>query len=133
MLIVGFYAGILALLYLVLTFRTIFLRGKMRVSLGDGKQELLQRAIRAHANFNEYVPLALILLFLVASSGSANFLVHTLGSALLFGRLLHALGVSRVPEPLMLRQVGMVLTASSILVAASYLLVKFVAYLFGTS
>ncbi|RYZ87513.1 MAG: glutathione metabolism protein [Moraxellaceae bacterium] len=124
MLIVGFYAASLALLYLVLTFRTIFLRGKLRVALGDGKQEPLQRAIRVHANFNEYVPLGLILLFLVASSGSPILLLHGLGVALLLGRLLHALGVSRSPEPLILRQLGMVLTIGSILVSAGFLLVR---------
>jgi uncharacterized protein len=124
MLIVGFYAASLALLYLVLTFRTIFLRGKLRVAPGDGKQEPLQRAIRVHANFNEYVPLGLILLFLVASSGSSILLLHGLGVALLLGRLLHALGVSRSPEPLILRQLGMVLTIGSILVSAGFLLVR---------
>jgi uncharacterized protein len=126
MLIIGFYAGALALLYLVLTFRTIFLRGKLRVALGDGKQESLQRAIRAHANFAEYVPLALILLVLIASNSSPTLLIHGLGLALLLGRLLHALGVSRTPEPLVLRQAGMVLTIGCILVSAVYLLVKFI-------
>lgn len=66
MAIVGIYAGVLALLYMVLTFRTIYLRGKFKAALGDGKQELLQRAIRVHGNFNEYVPLGLVLLLLVA-------------------------------------------------------------------
>ncbi|HEY6530313.1 MAG TPA: MAPEG family protein [Cellvibrionaceae bacterium] len=123
--IVGFYAGCLALLYLVLTLRTIVLRGKLKVALGDGKQEPLQRAIRVHANFNEYVPIGLILLFLIASSGSPALLIHGLGIALLLGRLLHALGVSRTPEPFVLRQAGMVLTIGSILVSAGYLLLQF--------
>jgi uncharacterized protein len=123
--IVGFYAGCLALLYLVLTLRTIVLRGKLKVALGDGKQESLRRAIRVHGNFNEYVPIGLILLFLVASSSSPALLIHGLGIALLFGRLLHASGVSRTPEPFVLRQAGMVLTIGSILVSAGYLLLQF--------
>jgi hypothetical protein len=69
--VVALYAGILALLYLVLTFRTIVLRGRLRVTLGDGGSEALQRAIRAHANFGEYVPLALVLQLLLASTGAS--------------------------------------------------------------
>lgn len=123
MAIVGLYAGVLALLYIVLTFRTIILRGKFKAALGDGKQELLQRAIRVHGNFNEYVPLGLVLLFLVAANQAPNYLIHILGAALLLGRLLHALGVSRSPEPLILRQIGMVLTTGSIITSAGFLLV----------
>ncbi len=124
--IVGIYAALLALLYMVLTFRTILLRGKFKAALGDGKQEQLQRAIRVHGNFNEYVPLGLVLLWLVAANQAPNYLIHGLGAALLTGRLLHALGVSRSPEPLILRQVGMVLTIGSIITSAGFLLVHLV-------
>ncbi|HRH78340.1 MAG TPA: MAPEG family protein [Cellvibrionaceae bacterium] len=127
MLIVGFYAACLALLYMVLTFRTIFLRGKFKRALGDGNHEPLQRAIRVHANFNEYVPLGLVLLSVLAAHQASAYLLHGLGAALLVGRLLHALGVSRSPEPLILRQVGMVLTTGSILVSAGNLVLFFLA------
>ena len=120
--IVALYAGLLALLYLVLSFRTIVLRVRLRVSLGDGGSEALQRAIRAHANFGEYVSLALVLQVLLASTGASATLLHGLGAALLLGRLLHAIGVSRVPEPLSLRMVGMVLTTGT-LAASGVLLV----------
>ncbi|HMW50064.1 MAG TPA: MAPEG family protein, partial [Cellvibrionaceae bacterium] len=77
-------------------------------------------------NFNEYVPLGLVLLLLVAANQAPNYLIHSLGAALLTGRLLHALGVSRSPEPLILRQVGMVLTTGSIITSAGFLLVHLV-------
>ena len=102
------YAALVTLLYLVLTFRTIVLRGRLRVALGDGNDKALQRAIRAHANLGEYAPLALLLLYMAEVAGARPATVHALGAALLLGRLLHALGISRVREPLPLRMAGMV-------------------------
>lgn len=84
------YAAVLALVFVALSMRVIERRRAARVSLGDGGDAELQRAIRAHANFAEYVPLALILLVLLESSRFSLYLVHALGVALLVGRLLHA-------------------------------------------
>jgi uncharacterized protein len=116
------YAALLALLFLLLTFRAIFLRGKNQVLLGDGGHPQLQRAIRAHGNFTEYTPIALILLLLLEGTGSKEWLLHAFGSALLLGRILHAAGVSQLREPLALRVTGMVLTNLVILGAAVLLL-----------
>lgn len=124
--IVFLYAGLLTLLYLVLTFRTIALRGRLRVALGDGNDRALQRAIRAHANLGEYGPLALLLLYMVENAGTRPTTVHALGGALVLGRLLHALGVSRLREPLPLRMAGMVLTTGCLAVSALILIVSFV-------
>ncbi len=86
--IVALYGGLLALLYLILSFRTIVLRGRLRVTLGDGGSEALQRAIRAHANFGEYVPLALVLQVLLASTGaSAPLPLRIAGMVLTTGTL----------------------------------------------
>lgn len=120
--IVVLYAALLTLLYLILTFRIIFLRGKLRAPLGDAGDRALQRAIRAHANFAEYVPLALLLMLMAAGSGATSTLLHGLGGALLLGRLLHAGGVSQVREPLPMRIAGMVLTTGCLFASAGYLL-----------
>lgn len=119
------YAALLALLYLVLSFRTIFLRRTLRVALGDGESPALRRAIRAHANFAEYAPLALILLYLAEQTGMSSVALHATGSALFLGRLLHGLGVSRLREPLILRMAGMVLTNGCLTVCSVYLLLSF--------
>ena len=63
--IVSTFAAILAILYIQLSFRVIKLRRAKRISLGDGGDKSLQAAIRTHANFIEYVPFSLILLFQV--------------------------------------------------------------------
>ena len=52
------------------------------------------RVIRGHANFAEYVPLALIMLGVLELSGASPYLLHGLGVALLAGRLLHGYALS---------------------------------------
>ncbi len=62
--ITAFYAALLAVLFLVLSFRVIGVRRGQRVEIGDGGDKELLRRMRVHANFAEYVPLALVLLAL---------------------------------------------------------------------
>ncbi|PPC75377.1 hypothetical protein C4K68_20640 [Pokkaliibacter plantistimulans] len=96
---IGLYAGLLGLIYIFLSYRVIAGRRQYRVALGDNHVAPLQRRIRVHGNFMEYVPLALILL-------------------LLLGRLLHAYGVSAEQENLRFRISGMVATMTVLLVAS---------------
>lgn len=118
------YAALLALIFVALSIRTIRLRRRYRVGVGDGSHAELQRAARVHANFAEYVPLALLLIYFVETGGGPLLLTHTLAIALLCGRLLHAWGVSQVRENYRYRTVGMVLTFSVILAACLYLLLE---------
>lgn len=116
------YAAILGLIFVALSLQTIRLRRRHRVALGDGNQAPLRRAMRVHANFAEYVPLALLLMFFVERGGGSALRMHVLGLALLIGRLLHAWGVSQVKEDLRYRTVGMVLTFGVIISACLFLL-----------
>jgi uncharacterized membrane protein YecN with MAPEG domain len=118
------YAALLALVFAGLSIRTVRLRQRLRVAVGDGRQPLLQRAMRVHANFAEYVPIALLLIFFLEIEIEAGWLVHALGSALLAGRVLHAYGVSQVQENLRYRVIGMALTFAVIIAAAVRLLVR---------
>ena len=54
--ITALHAGLLALLVLVLSFRTILYRRAHKVEIGDGGDKELLRRSRVHANFAEYVP-----------------------------------------------------------------------------
>ena len=78
--------------------------------------------MRRHANFVEYVPLALILIGLLEFNGVASNYIHYLGAALLLGRVLHAAffaqGVKSVP-----RGIGAGVTALVITIASVWLLV----------
>lgn len=88
------YAGLLAILYTILTVRVIVMRGSSATSLGDGGNLELQRRIRGHGNFAEYVPFALLMLGLLELSGFSHFLLHALGLGLLLARVLHGYALS---------------------------------------
>lgn len=105
------YAGLLALVLLALSYNVVRLRRLHQVGIGTGEVPALARAIRAHANFCEYVPLALILLLALALAGAAPaWALHGLGAALLVGRVLHASGLSRSAGASAARVWGTVLT-----------------------
>lgn len=89
------YAGLLALLLMLLSLQVVKARRAARVGLGTGDDPQLERAVRVHGNFVEYVPLALVLLLLAELNGAWPWLLHLLGLMLLSGRLLHAWGLSR--------------------------------------
>lgn len=88
-----FYAGLLALWFLVLSYRVVQQRGH-GVRLGDGGDPVLLRRIRAHGNFAEYVPFILIMIGLLESGGFPPWCLHTLGATLLIARLLHGISLS---------------------------------------
>jgi uncharacterized membrane protein YecN with MAPEG domain len=115
--ILPFYAALLGLLYVYLSLATVSRRKKVLVALGDGGDKLLQKKVRAHGNFQEYVPIALILIALFEYLGAFDWLIHLLAMALLIGRLLHAFGVSMEHEKLIYRVSGMGLTFLSILIS----------------
>lgn len=109
------YAALLGLVFVALSLRTIRLRRRHRVAIGDGGNAELRRAMRVHANFAEYTPLALLLIFFVEHDGAETLLVHALGIALLCGRLLHSWGVSRERENFRYRVSGMLLTFGTLI------------------
>lgn len=115
-------ASLLAFVYVALALRIIALRWKTRTGIGDGGHATLARAIRVHGNFSEYVPLGLILLFLLEQSGAQPGWVGPLCGALVLGRLLHAFGLSRSAGASVPRFVGMVLTFTALVVPAGLLL-----------
>lgn len=89
-LVAALYAGLCALLLLALTARVIRLRRAHGVAWGDGGRPDLMRAIRAHGNAAETIPLALILLALIEMLGAPGWVAHLFGLALVGGRLAHA-------------------------------------------
>lgn len=89
------YAALCGLLLLALSCRVVYLRGRHGVRIGDGGHEDLQRAVRVHGNFVEYIPLLLLLLFLLELTRQAPvWVLHLLGALIFVGRILHALGVT---------------------------------------
>ena len=112
------WAALLTFLYLWLAAQVIRGRYRTKTALGSGGDAGLERAIRAHANFAEYVPLALILIACVELQGGWLWFVHLLGATLLAGRIIHAFGISQEAEVLSRRRNGMVLTFATLALAA---------------
>lgn len=93
--ITAVYASLLAILYVILSYRVAQRRMRFQVGLGTGQNTDLERAVRIHGNFAEYVPFALLLLALVEAGGGPAWAVHAAGAGLLVARGLHALGLSQ--------------------------------------
>ena len=116
------YAALLGLLFLLLSGMVSKHRLRAQVSLGDGNDASLGQAIRAQANFAEYVPIALILIGLAEVFGAGDVLLHSLAGGLLLGRVLHAWGMNQPRAVHVTRKIGMLLTWLSILLASVFLL-----------
>lgn len=111
------YASVLALMFLALSWNVVKTRGKVKVGVGDGGDKMLLTAIRAHGNFAEYIPFALILMILAELNQAPFWLLHGVGVILVFGRLCHATSMLIV-EPkngdYRLRIAGMMSTFTSL-------------------
>jgi uncharacterized protein len=108
-------AAVMGLLNLWLGIRVSQVRVARKVMIGDGAvPEMVSRG-RAHANFNEYVPIALILMLLIELNVGASLYLWAIGLALVIGRVLHPFGMDR-PAPNPLRLGGMMLTWAAIAV-----------------
>jgi len=116
--IVAFYAGLLGLIAVALSIIVVRRRVDSKISFGSGGNPDLERAIRAHGNFTEYVPLILLLLLLLALGGTSAYLLHGLGIALVVARLAHAQGLLSSPGESRGRTIGVALTWTVLVVAS---------------
>lgn len=89
------FASLHVLLMLVLSVPIARHRHAHKIGLGDGGDGALMRMIRAHGNFIEYAPFALLMLGLLELCGLQAPWLWALGTTLLIGRVLHAAGLSR--------------------------------------
>lgn len=91
--ITAFFSGVFGIVFVFLSVRVAMARVRARVHHGDGGHGPLQRWIRIQANFAEYVPLALLLIGLNETGGAADWIIRSLLTILLVGRLLHPAGM----------------------------------------
>jgi uncharacterized membrane protein YecN with MAPEG domain len=109
--ITAVYAAIFGLFAAALTINVIANRVRLKVEGGDGGVPKMAQAIRAHANFAEHVPLAIILIGLAEMSGVRAWIIYyVLGGVLLVARVLSAVGLNRSLAGSMPRQAGAGLT-----------------------
>lgn len=120
--ITSIYAGLLGLMYLALTIRTIRGRLKNSVSIGDDGDKELGYRVRAHGNFAEYAPIGVVFLALIEIQGAPAIALHALGLCLFVGRLAHAYSFASYPPKMKPRQLGMMLTMTMLLASSLGLL-----------
>ena len=113
------FASILALMFIKLSFNVIGFRRKNKVSIGAGGVDELERAMRAHGNFAEYVPLGLFLMGALELNGAPLELVAILGTLLVVGRYFHAKGINEPPPEFTNRVRGMKLTFAALGLSAA--------------
>jgi len=107
----GFYTALNALILLILSMRVVRARLRTQTPIGDGGKPEMAAPLRAHANNAEYAPMALLLLWALATPlGRSIWLIHGVGATFTIGRLLHAIGLSGTMGPSPPRFAGMVLT-----------------------
>ena len=119
--VTAYTAAAMALILVALSLPISLRRQKTKISLGHGEDKLLHTQIRAHGNFTEYAAFGLLMLALVELVGAPLWMLCTVATALVAGRVVHAIGMffSSIP----LRGVGMIATYFSALMAAWGLLV----------
>jgi uncharacterized membrane protein YecN with MAPEG domain len=120
------YLGILALLFAALGMQVSCLRRGNKVLFGDGGNIKLRSAIRAHANFAEYVPIIVLMVAMLEISGMPAIRVHLLMAALLVARLLHPLGMYVGPRTLQFQicRVGGIVLTTLVLIASALMLLS---------
>ena len=116
--ITAIYAGLLGLIALVLGAGSGWIRTRTGVSLGDGGNPQQLVASRRHANFAEWVPMALILIAILELNGVPGIAIHILGGALVLARIAHPFGLDPERPGGAGRGIGALTTALVVLVAA---------------
>jgi uncharacterized protein len=122
--IVPAYAALLTFLYIFLSSRVIQSRVATRIGLGTGGHRGLERRMRIHANFAEYVPLALLLLVFMEMQGRPGWLLHLLCVVLVLARIGHAIALWDEKEIFRLRVASVSATFVVMLVAAVSVLTR---------
>ncbi len=114
-------AAAFAVIMVLLSALTSMRRAALRVTHGDAGDETLRRRIRAHGNFTEYTPLALVLLLLVELAGTSFAWTAALAISLFLARLLHAVGMLYMSGPA-LRAMAMFIQHTAFIFAAAMLI-----------
>ena len=107
--ITSIFAGILGFFYTLISFYVVRRRRTLKISLGSGDNPIMLQAISAHSNFQSYVPIFLILLYLLeVYSAIPVEIIITLGCFFTLGRILHFRGITT--NNFKLRVPGMIMT-----------------------
>ena len=89
------YAGFFGIMQVVLSWRVTKLRGKYEGNkMRETGHNEMTAAVRAQGNFVEYLPLALLLMWMLETMQFSPWLIHSLGVLLIIARLFHLHGLN---------------------------------------
>ena len=126
--ITSLLVGLFSILMVFLSFQVSLRRVKANNNSADGSgDETLRRRIRAHGNFIEYAPLAVISVGLAEFSGGPRTLVLGVAAAFFFSRVTHAFGMLYTSTPAA-RGIAMLVQHASFLVVGFWLALHSAAY-----
>ena len=100
------YVGLNLLLTLVLAINVV--RHRFKGESGD--PVALEKAVRAHGNNTEYVPIILVGLCVTAMMGTSAQTISILGGTLFVARVFHAYGIQQSKVPNIFGMVGIIVT-----------------------
>jgi len=125
--ITSLYASLLALIIIWLCYKVVVFRRLKGVDIGDGGDHRGSRHIRAQQNAVEYIPLTLILFAAYELNNGNHLLLHGIGIALVFARLIHPMGFVSKQGISFGRFYGTLITWLAILLLAGLNIGKFIA------
>ena len=113
------YAALCALILVGLQWRVVALRDKYQNTRmqEDGHSEMAA-VTRAVAHMVEYTPVALLLLLIAETQGTAPVIMHALGLTLIAGRLAHLKGLRDPSGKSPLRRLGTRIIWANIVIAS---------------
>jgi uncharacterized protein len=87
--------AVLVLLYFVLSLHVSMTRGRTKTGIGTGNDPdgPMSKAVRAHGNASEYIPIFVALFVYLLLSQSGGWLIVTTVVIITVARVLHALGM----------------------------------------
>jgi uncharacterized membrane protein YecN with MAPEG domain len=100
------YVGLNLLLTLVLAINVV----RHRFKGESGNPVALEKAVRAHGNNTEYVPIILVGLCVTAMMGTSAQTISILGGTLFVARVFHAYGIQQSKVPNIFGMVGNIVT-----------------------
>ncbi|WP_282610249.1 MAPEG family protein [Pelagibius sp. Alg239-R121] len=103
------FAGLLIVVQVFMTAFVGLYRVKSGIEFLDGGNVTMTRRMRAHGNFTETVPIALLVMVLAELLGAPAVLLWAGGAVLLIGRLMHAYTIVKYGTAVG-RAIGMAMT-----------------------
>ena len=113
------YAGFFGILLVCLCWRVVSLRNRQENKMNESGHTALTAAVRAQDNLQEYLPVALLLMFMVENLHFSVWIVHALGALLVIARVIHLKGINEPSGKSLRRRVGTRLTWVQIIISSA--------------